>query len=100
MLQRPEWVGNLRLRWHPLDSLDLWLEGQYVDSYLDQQIPVDDRMSVSSYTLVGLAGSWRFTRKLELFARVDNLGDTEYETLIGFPGPERAGRLGLRFRTR
>jgi outer membrane cobalamin receptor len=46
---------------------------------------------------------WRFAvssdKRWELRLRVDNLLDREHETLIGFPGPERSLRAGLRWKS-
>lgn len=36
--------------------------------------------TVDGYALVNLRGRWRFTDHLELFARISNLFDTNYET--------------------
>ena len=98
---RPEWTGNLQARWNPSEALTLDLDAQAVSGYFDQQIPVEDRRTVDGYELLGLGAAWRFTKDSakpwELRLRVDNLLDEEYETLIGFPGPERSVRAGLRW---
>ena len=69
-------------------------EGRGSRSY-DEQIPVPDRDAVDGYGLVGLAGSWRVRDRWTLRARLDNLTDRSYETLIGFPGPGRSFWVGV-----
>jgi iron complex outermembrane receptor protein/vitamin B12 transporter len=94
---RPKWVGGARLDWRPATRFDLQLDFQAVSQSFDEQIPVPDRETVSGYGVAGLAGSWRLSRSWRLRGRIDNLADRRYETLIGFPGPGRSFRLGLRY---
>lgn len=96
---RPRWTGGLQARWEPAEAVTLDLEAQAVSRFFDRQIPVEDR-TVSGYELLGLGAAWRFSGPWELRLRVDNLLDEEYETLIGFPGPERSVRAGLRWSAR
>lgn len=94
---RPKWIGGARLRWRALERLDLELDAQGVSQSYDEQIPVPERDTVAGYGLVGLHAAWRLTPDWQLRARVDNLADRRYETLIGFPGPGRTLRLELRW---
>ncbi|MEM7356710.1 MAG: TonB-dependent receptor, partial [Acidobacteriota bacterium] len=94
---RPRWVGGLRLTWTPRPTLRFELSSQGVSESFDEQIPVTDRFTTSGYQLLALSGSWKLASSWELRGRVDNLADKNYETLIGFPGPGRALRLGLRY---
>lgn len=93
---RPHWVGGLRLTWKPRPALRLELSSQGVSRSFDQQLPVPDRETTAGYQLLAFTGSWQMTRAWELRGRIDNLADRDYETLIGFPGPGRSLRLGLR----
>lgn len=101
---RPKWTGGLQTRWQPVPAVTLDLDAQAVSRFFDRQIPVDGRRTVSGYELVGLGAAWRFAKDSakpwELRLRVDNLLGEEYETLIGFPGPERSVRAGLRWSAR
>ena len=53
-------------------------------------------MSVAGYQLYGTMLAWDVSKRWELFGRIDNLADKEYETFIGFPGPGRTYRIGVR----
>lgn len=94
---RPRRVGGARLRWRAGDRLDLELDAQAVSRSFDEQIPVPGRDTVAGHGLVGLTAAWRVTPDWQLRARFDNLADRGYETLIGFPGPGRSVRIGLRW---
>jgi vitamin B12 transporter len=94
---RPKWVGGARLDWRPVPRLDLRLDVQGASRSFDQQIPVPGRDTVAGSAVAGLAGSWQLAGRWQLRGRIDNLADRDYETLIGFPGPGRAFRAGLRY---
>ena len=95
LLHTPKWTGGGRLTWQPSPALSLRVQARATAGYLDVQYPVPDRDSVDGYGLLGVAGSWRFSRGLSVRARADNLTGTSYETYIGFPGPGRAFWVGL-----
>jgi vitamin B12 transporter len=95
LLYEPRWRGEGTLTWQPGPRLSLRLSARAVDEYRDNQIPVPDRDRVPGFGLFGVAGSWRLSGGWTLRARVDNLADLRYETLIGFPGAGRAFWVGL-----
>jgi outer membrane cobalamin receptor len=95
LLHTPKWTGGGRLTWQPSPAFSLRVQARATAGYLDVQYPVPDRDSVDGYGLVGVAGSWRFSRSLSVRARADNLTGTSYETYIGFPGSGRAFWVGL-----
>ena len=94
---RPEWTGSVQTNWQPVETVTLDLDAQAVSRFFDRQIPVEGRRTVDGYELLGLGAAWRFAKPWELRLRLDNLLDEKYETLIGFPGPERSVRAGLRW---
>jgi outer membrane cobalamin receptor len=94
---RPEVFGGVRLDWRPGPDLSLRLESRATSSQHDEQIPVPGRDTVPGYRVTSAGAGWRFAPGWELTARIDNLLDAGYETAIGFPGPGRSLRLGLRF---
>jgi outer membrane receptor protein involved in Fe transport len=51
-------------------------------------------------TLVDLGGGYTLVRGLELFARVLNLFDKDYEEVLGFPSPGRTAFAGVRIAAR
>jgi vitamin B12 transporter len=95
---RPEWTGGVRVHWKPAPALTLDADAQAVSRFFDEQLPVPGRDTVEEHELVGLGAAWRFSTPWELRLRVDNLLGEEYETLIGFPGPDRSVRVGLRWK--
>ena len=96
LVHRPKWVGGARVEWHIAKRLRWHLDGQWASESRDIQLPVA-RDIVSGYGLVGTSLIYEISPSWRVDARIDNLLDKEYETLVGFPGPERSFRVGLRF---
>ena len=97
LLQRPEWLSSFRGSWQAHDRVLLALDAQQVSGSFDRQLPVPDRDRVDGRTLLGMSGIWDVTSQVSAVARADNLANATYETLIGFPGPSRSIRVGLRY---
>jgi outer membrane receptor protein involved in Fe transport len=48
------------------------------------------------YVTIAIGGALRLTRNIQVFTRVTNLFDREYEETYGFPALGRMGMIGLR----
>ncbi|HSS52729.1 MAG TPA: TonB-dependent receptor, partial [Thermoanaerobaculia bacterium] len=94
---RPRWSGSVRAAWQGKSGFDLAADLRFVSASEDEQIPVPERREVDGYTLLGAAAIWHLGPHWRLTARADNLANQSYETLIGFPGAGRSGRLTLRW---
>ena len=102
-LRRPRHMGHLFLNYHGFDgrvniNLNLNYNGNQVDIFFppfpDPSIIVD----LNDYLLIDLAGSWELNPRVELYGRVRNLGDENYENVFGFATPGRTVMAGIRYR--
>ncbi|WP_434288742.1 TonB-dependent receptor plug domain-containing protein [Celeribacter sp. SCSIO 80788] len=66
------------------------LEVQHVADVIDSSVKLDD------YTLVNASLSYDLTDKTQLYLRVENLTDEDYETISGYNTPGRSAYLGLK----
>ena len=70
--------------------------------YVGERADVDpstwpaSRVELDDYALVNLAGSYNVTDNLEVFARIENLTDEDYEEVKGFGTPGVAGYVGVK----
>ncbi|MEN3162075.1 TonB-dependent receptor [Tistrella mobilis] len=64
----------------------------YDASYARHPVTLDD------YTLVNLTAAYDLTDTVEIFGRIDNLFDEEYQEVLGYGSRGRAGYAGLRMR--
>lgn len=56
--------------------------------------------AMGGYGVLSLNAGYRWSPELELFARLDNLGDRAYETAWGYPMPPRTVLAGFHWRPR
>lgn len=92
---RPKWRGGTSLAWMPTDTFNLRAEAFTVGEVPDSSIPTGD-VDLSSYTRVDLAASWTPRPTWDIFLRVDNLLDADYEEFAGFPAPGITPVIGVR----
>jgi vitamin B12 transporter len=92
---RPSRLANLGLSWASADQR-LKLAGYYrlvhdsVDVLAGTNIPLDD------YNVVDVSARYLLTPELELYLRMENIADAEYEEILGYNTAGRAAYIGLR----
>ncbi|WP_138934180.1 TonB-dependent receptor plug domain-containing protein [Roseovarius arcticus] len=100
-------TDGARLVRTPKHDLVVGLQGDFGDrwsAYVDVRRVADVKPSsfapagnkVGDYTLVGAGVSYDVSPNAEIYLRVENLTDEDYETAGGFNQPGRAAYLGLR----
>ena len=94
----PKWSGGARLLWQPSQRLNFQLDALSSSHQRDQQIPINTLFKTSGYTLHGLTGLFDLKHHVQLRLRIENLTDKKYQTLIGFPGPDRGIRFSIRYK--
>ncbi len=55
---------------------------------------------MAGYGVLALSAGYRWSPEIDLFARIDNLGDRVYETAWGYPMPPRTVLVGVNWRPR
>jgi len=94
---RPAAVVTAWLEVDPTDQLSLTIRGGYVGSttVLSERFS-GDRERIAGRTLLGMTAIWRFAAGLEMYGRIDNAFDREYQTAFDRPGIRRTVALGAR----
>ena len=54
--------------------------------------------TLDSWTRVDVTGSYDLNESVELFGRIENLFDEEYQQILGYGTPDLSGYLGIRLR--
>ncbi|MCR9196055.1 MAG: TonB-dependent receptor [Hyphomonas sp.] len=54
--------------------------------------------TVDSWTRVDVTGSYDLNDRIELFGRIENLFDEEYQQILGYGTPDLSGSIGIRLR--
>ncbi len=103
LLRRPEdkfsFDANYRFNKKGNVNLEVAYVGKRHDNYFDPLTYATTRVKLGGYMLVNLAASYDVTRWLQLFVRIDNLFDREYEEAYGYgtPGISSYGGVKVSF---
>jgi len=95
LLRRPKHKANLGVNFRLLKKANVNLNLIYVGKRFDL-FPVPTRTEADAYTLFNLAASYRLTKNIEIFGRIDNLLDEEYEAVLGYGTAGRSAYIGFK----
>ncbi|MCH7743957.1 MAG: TonB-dependent receptor [Proteobacteria bacterium] len=70
--------------------------GNQEDNFFPPFPPFQERVSLDSFTLVNISGTYRLNHKVELTLRLENTLDEKYEEVFGFSSPGFAVHGGVR----
>ncbi|MEM7281771.1 MAG: TonB-dependent receptor [Pseudomonadota bacterium] len=90
LVRVPENSGNLMLSLNP----DGRWSGNMLVTYNGSE--PDPNGEVDSWTRVDLSGRYAFSETVELYARIENLFDEEYQQILGYGTPGASGFIGAR----
>jgi outer membrane cobalamin receptor len=99
LLRRPRHSGSVDALWS-LGALNAFAQVFIRGKALDTEPafgPSGGLYVNDGRTVVNLGGGWRPVRAVEVFARVLNLFDRQYEEVFGYPAPGRTAFAGARF---
>ena len=89
----PEHSGDLTLSYDPVSPFSATLLLRYNGEEANT-----DGSTLDDWTRVDLNGRWAFSDGLELFARIENLLDEDYQQILGYGTPDRSAYIGARLR--
>ncbi len=102
-VRRPSHIASAAVTWRaPAERGGVTLVARYNGATDDQAftdpsyVPV--RVRLRDYVLVNLNGDLNLSKRLALFARIENLANEHYEDVFSFTNPGRAAYAGLRAR--
>ncbi|MSR15565.1 MAG: TonB-dependent receptor [Gammaproteobacteria bacterium] len=101
-IRRPRHQGGINATWRSANArTQLNINAAYTGDHLDDWFPpptfTKTRVTLDSYTLVGISATQALSRGWSLTVRVDNLTDDEYQDVFGFETEGVAGYLGLKY---
>jgi len=95
LARRPRHAATLSASFAPVDDVALAADLRLVSRSFDDAF---NAVPLDSYAVVTLRGSWDISDQLQLYARVENLGDEDYQTAAGYAQPGRSAYFGVRVR--
>ncbi len=82
--------------WNVTEKLNLNLNGLYVSER--NTSPYDAVSELNSYTLLNIAASYQVTEAFEVYGKIDNLLDKDYEENFGYETHGIMPYIGLKYR--
>jgi vitamin B12 transporter len=98
-IRRPPHIGSLSIGWRTLaDALGLNVTARYNGTMLDNNFTGvgPSRIEMADFTLVNFNADYRITQNVQVYGRVENLFDEEYQEVYTFRPPGRAAYAGVR----
>ncbi|MDX1569010.1 MAG: TonB-dependent receptor [Xanthomonadales bacterium] len=102
-IRRPRHAASLNFNYATDDgrgnlNLNVNYNGRRDDTFFPPFPEPPTRVQLDDVLLVDLAARWSLNERLELFGRIANLFDEQYEEVYGFATPGRTAMAGLRYR--
>ncbi|MFZ5877157.1 MAG: TonB-dependent receptor domain-containing protein [Nitrospirota bacterium] len=94
LVRRPHNKGNVAWTFHPDPTTDVRIDYRVVGSRLDTTDGVT-MLTMPPYALVNLAATQRFSAAAEVFARLDNALNRDYEEVTWYGTPGRSFYAGV-----
>ncbi len=93
---RPQWRGGFGITWSPIESVEANLQALFVGDTTDTAAPTGpDPVRIPAYQRFDLALAWRPLDHLGIYLAIDNLTDSHYEEILGFPVVGIRPRAGI-----
>lgn len=98
LLRRPKHKAGLYFDYSFLQNANINLEVIYVGSRDDKDFSSfpAERVVLGSYTLVNIAAHYNLLEFLQIFGRIENLLNTDYEEVLGYGTPKLSGFAGFK----
>ncbi len=98
LLRRPRNKNSLTVVYSPIERLRAQLQWRLYSSRFDNDFSAypPTRQTLGGYGVVDIAVSYKLASSTEVFGRIDNLFDQEYQDVIGFGTMGASAFAGLR----
>ena len=100
-VRRARHTGSLNVAWQATENLHINANTQFNGSQTDLYFPPfptpSQTVTLDTYTLVNVTANYSATERLDIYVRLDNLLDDDYEEVFGFQTLGFGANLGFRF---
>lgn len=102
-LRRPEHQARFDIDWRFAGgrarlNLAAIYNGRMLDNAFLDGPPFSERFTLDDYWLLRLSGSYEIAKGIEMFGRVENLLDQDYQEVFGYASAGVAAYAGMRFK--
>jgi vitamin B12 transporter len=93
MPRRPHDIFNASLTWTPTDALTFGTDLTYTGKQFDD---VANTRRLPGYLLIDVTAAYKFDEHFELYGRIENLTDSDYQPVVNYNSAGRAFYAGIR----
>ncbi len=99
LIRRAKNQFSLLVTYEPFERFSLATILRYVGTRPDNDFTSfpAERVDLDSYTTLDLLLTYAISRRMKLFARVENIFDEKYETVLGYNSPRASAYGGVKF---
>ncbi|MBD3782240.1 MAG: TonB-dependent receptor [Micrococcales bacterium] len=97
LARRPKHLANAELGWTPggaFAGADLSVAARYAGKSFDDRA---NNVTLDDYWLVDLRASYPLVTGIDVYGRIENLFDTDYQTVAGYGTAGRSAYVGVRW---
>ncbi|MBN2601452.1 MAG: TonB-dependent receptor [Candidatus Marinimicrobia bacterium] len=90
--------ANIAMRYKATENLIFGIQGEWINNLYSDSNPYDYHLNsfrLDSYTLFNINANWNVNDYLSLSAKLNNVTNSSYETMYGFPMPGRNFTIGI-----
>lgn len=98
LIRTPRNIGFVELDWQASDTIGFGAQFRYNGEEKDSVRPANPSGLVESWTRLDLTAHYALSESVEIYGRIENVTDAEYEDVFGYGTPERSGYAGVRLR--
>lgn len=95
LARRPRHAATISADWQPVEAVSLAADLRVVSRSFDDAA---NTAALDGYVVATVRGGWDLSAKVQLFARVENLTDEEYQTAAGYAQAGRSAHVGARLK--
>ncbi len=98
--RRAKNIVNLSLDFYGISGARIGSSLQYVGKRKKSQYDSNPEIDYEAYTVADLSADYDITNQLNIYAKIDNVLDEDYQTITGYATSQRAYYLGFRYKVK
>ena len=93
LARRPRHAATFTGEWEPVDALSLAADLRVVSASFDDAA---NQVRLDGYELLTLRAAWNVSERVQLFGRIENVWDEQYQTAAGYGTAGTGAHVGAR----
>ena len=96
-IRRPEKIANLGGQFSSADQQFLLIANLRYSAASEDELFGVGRLDLDDYVVLDISANYQLTTQAEIYGRIENVGNVDYEEVTGFNAGDSAAYAGLRY---